>query len=183
MAIYVFRDDVSAELDADHLSKYLDDNGDGTEDAGLFNLLADAVDNEILGAIATLPQDVITALQTYLRYCGKVLFCSMAYRRKGVADDNNPFAKLAEGVRERLGEIQKGEVSFRQLKTMSFLIPARSSNPFASASERIENYGSSNPSYSSASGQLVLTATDGTQWRMVVSYSGGQVVHSWEEVG
>ena len=182
MSLYVYRSDIEAEIDNEHLTKFLADSETGEETEGLFTKLADAVDAEILGNIASLPQDVITALQAYLRHCGKVLFCSMAFRRKGVADEQNPFAKLAEGVRERLSEIQKGDVSFRQLKSLSFLVPARSSNPFAVASERIENIGSANPSYSSASGQLVLTATDGTQWRMVVSYSGGQVVHSWEAI-
>ena len=182
MGIYTVRADVEAEFDASHLSKYLSEDGTGTETAGLFNKLSDAVDHEILGSIATLPPEIVLALASYLRYVAKVLFCSMAYRRRGVADDANPWAKLAEGVRERLKEIQAGDLNFRQLKTLSYLVPARSFNKFSSASDRIENFSSATPSFSAPSGELVLTASDGTQWKMVVSYSGGQVVHSWEEV-
>lgn len=182
MAIYVNRNDIEAEIDSEHLARFLDDSGDGTEDAGLFNLLAESVDNEILGIIATLSTDVVTALQSYFRFCGKVLFCSLAYRRKGIANENNPFETIAKDVRTRLSEIQKGEVNFRQLKTLSYLAPARSFNKFSASSDRIENYATATPSITAPSGELVLTAPDGKQYKMVGTYSGGFLTHSWEEI-
>ena len=183
MAIYLNRNDIEAEFDATHLARFLDDSGDGAEDEGLFNSLADAVDNEILGIIAALPVAIVTNLQSYLRYAAKVLFCDMAYRRKGVANGDNPHSKIAETVRERLKDIQNGTLNFAQLKTLSFIVPSNSWNPFATTFSTISQTASATlPSYSTSSGDLILTATDGRQYKMVVSHANGAVVHSWEEV-
>ena len=179
---YLFRNDVEAEFDAEHLEKFLDDDGDGTEDVGLFAKLSAAVESEITGTIATLPADVITALQGYLRHCAKVLFCSLAYRRKGASNDSNPFEALAKDVRTRLADIQKGEIVFNQLKTLNYYVPARTYNKFLPTLESVENFGGAVNSVSSNSGELVLSLPDGKQYRMVAKYSGTQVVHSWEEV-
>lgn len=179
---YLNRNDVEAEFDAEHLEKFLDDDNDGAEDTGLFAKLSAAVESEIAGTIATLPADVITALAAYLRHCAKVLFCSLAYRRKGASAESNPFETLAKDVRTRLADIQKGEIVFNQLKSLNYYVPARSYNKFLPALDSVENFGGVVNSVSSDSGELVLTLPDGKQYKMVVSYAGTQVVHSWEEV-
>ena len=181
MALYVNRNDVTAEIDAQHLLKFMDDNKDGVEDAGLFNALAESVDNELLGIVAALPSDVALSLSSWLRSCGKYLFCSLAYRRKGAVGDANPYEKTVESIRQRLDEIQSGDISFRQVKTLSFLTPART-NVFSPSVSRIENFPSTTPSYTANSGELILTAEDGKTYKMVAVYSGSTVTHKWEEV-
>lgn len=182
MAVYIFRADVEAEIDGEHLTKFLSDSDTGEETVGLFNKLADSVDAEIMGHISSMPSNIVLALSPYFRHCGKVLFCSLAYRRKGIANESNPFEALAKEVRSRLAEIQKGEITFKQLKTFNYLIPSKSGNKFSKDSGKIENFCGASSSYTFESGELILTAPDGKKYQMVVSYSGGAVIHSWEEV-
>lgn len=104
MSNYVNRAWIAQRVPPQTLLEALDDNADGQEDDGLFDGLAESVSNDIdekLGPDAT----VATALRTS---AANILFCSLVYKRRGIADASNPWAKRETETLKELNDIATG---------------------------------------------------------------------------
>lgn len=171
---YVYRVDIEAEIDAEHLLAALDDDKDGAEDEGLFTELAASIDALIGGKM-----DMISAVSlptppvTFLRTCGRFMMCSLLMRRRGLSDESNPFAESAKDLMDQLTSIANGEQSVVP-KTLSIITTETTLNRF------IETEAES--STTSGSSAVTLTAPDGTVYEMKIKYVSGVVTHYWEEV-
>lgn len=175
MGIYVKREDIISEFDGDRLIYSLDDNGDGSEDEGLFDSLATSVD-----AIVASHADMIRKIgfpplpETFLRYCGRVFMCAMLVRRKGAADEMNPFAGPEREIRQRLERIESGEINIRP-KTFTMLTTMTTFHRFGPRDMQTS-------ATSDSAGDVVLPGPDGKKWRLKIKYLSGKPVHYWEEV-
>lgn len=105
MSNYVNRSWVETKVPSQHLLEALDDDGDGVEDDGLFDKLAESVSGDvdsIIGADAT----VGAALRTS---AANIFFCATIYKRRGVGDAANPWAGDATKMTKKLEAIATGE--------------------------------------------------------------------------
>lgn len=108
--MYVDKASVEAEFDALHMMEALDDDRNGAQDSGLFAKITARVDKRIQAAVA-----VSKALSgaspppQLLNECGCVFACAMIFRRRGVADSQNPFAEREKALAETLDGFGKGD--------------------------------------------------------------------------
>lgn len=176
---YVVRADIEAEFDDLHLLQALDDDGDGTEDAGLFNSLSASVD-----ALVSSHADMVSQLglptlpATFLRYCARIFMCALLIRRRGAVDEMNPFATPEKEIRSRLERIESGEIDVRP-KSFTMLTTTTAFHRFAD--EENPDDATATSSSTSAS-SLVLPGPDGKSWELKIKYLSGEPVHYWEEV-
>lgn len=174
---YVTRADIEAEIDSYHLTAALDDNKDGTEDSGLFTALAAAVDAQVSAHADMISQrGYSTPPATLLRYCARVFMCALLFRRRGTGDAENPYAAQEKELRDKLGQIESGELETRA-QSLSFITTVADSHKF---DKEYDDEITTEWTTTSATA-LVLSAPDGKQWSMRVKYLSGQVVHYWEE--
>lgn len=175
---YVVRADVEADFDDQHLLRALDDDGDGTEDAGLFAALAASVDAMVSGHADMISQLGLPTLPaTFLRYCARVFMDALLIRRRGAADEMNPFSSPEKDIRSRLERIESGEIDVRP-RSFSMLTTTTSFHRFADA----ENDTAEETSAATSATSLVLPGPDGKTWQLKLKYLSGQPVNYWEEV-
>ena len=175
---YVVRADIEAEFDDANLLRALDDDGDGTEDPGLFALLASSVDAMVSSHADMISQLGLPSLPaTFLRYCARVFTCALLVRRRGSVDEMNPFASPEREIRTRLERIESGEIDIKP-KTFAMLTTTTSFHRF----EDTENPDDEVASTSYEATSLILPGPDGKSWELKIKYLSGQPVHYWEEV-
>lgn len=105
---YCTKSQLEAMVPPARIVESLDDNGDGTEDTGLWEKVEEAVRKKIDGILgqrftvpfATPPTAVVEAALTL---CADTLF-----RRRGIVDEQNPWAKEARNTIERLQRMATG---------------------------------------------------------------------------
>ena len=175
---YVVRADIEAEFDDLHLLQALDDDGDGTEDSGLFTSLSATVDALVSSHADMISQLCLPTLPaTFLRYCARVFMCALLIRRRGAVDEMNPFATPEKEIRTRLERIESGEIDVRP-KSFTMLTTTTAFHRFADA----ENDEAAETSGSTTATSLVLPGPDGKSWQLKLKYLSGKPVHYWEEV-
>lgn len=111
MSQYVNRANIAAEFDPVHLTDALDDNRDGQEDEGLFERLAASVDTRILGFVERIRIRQNPPPVTWLRDAGTALMCALLFRRRGAAEEQNPFKKREDDVIDALMRMASGEAT------------------------------------------------------------------------
>lgn len=174
---YVNRMDIEAEFDDRHLISSLDDNGDGAEDAGLFDRLAASVDAKLTGYIDLFAQIGIPALPaTLLRYYARVMMCCLLFRRRGVAAEMNPFAEREDEIIKQLDFIADGETDIAP-RSFTMLTTTTGFHRFGDFDDA-PNGGSQS---GATCGDVTLAGPDGRCWRLKIKYLSGQPVHYWEE--
>ena len=179
MSIYVFRADIAAEFDLEHLVAALDDNKDSIEDAGLFDALATAVDAQVQAHVDLVAARGLPVLPaTYARQMAKTFMCALLFRRRGVEDGSNPFAKSETALREQVASIVSGDLPTVP-RTLSILTTESSSDQFIT---ELDEAATSSTTAATTTVVPIIEAPDGTKWRMKIKLSGGQVVSYWEEV-
>lgn len=110
MPEYVLIGDLEGELPPQFLVQALDDNGDGVADAGVWTKVLAAVSSEIdglLGQRFSVPFQ--NPLPAVVVHSARTLALATLYRRRGIEDKANPFAKAAESVRQKLAAIGSGK--------------------------------------------------------------------------
>ena len=111
------------------LIEALDDDSDGNEDAGVFDGLAESVSGDVdsmIGEDAT----VGVALRTM---AADIFLLSTLYRRRGIADAANPWAKQEADMKKKLDAIAKGEERIEP-------VPAPSGGTTRLIAERAKTY-------------------------------------------
>lgn len=111
MALEIQRAAVEAEFDAEHLREALDDNGDGVEDEGLFAKLAAQAAAEVEARAALVALAHPAPPQAFLERAAVACLCAMLFRRRGVADEQNPFAEKEQAAFAALDKLASGELS------------------------------------------------------------------------
>lgn len=176
---YVVRADIEAEFDDTNLLRSLDDDGDGTEDSGLFTALSASVDAQVASHADLTSQLGLPSLPaTFLRYAARVFMCALLLRRRGVVDEMNPFSTPEKEIRARLERIESGEIDVRP-RAFTMMTTSTTFERFADP----ENTAAASSSASSAAATgLILPGPDGKNWQLKLKYLSGQPVHYWEEV-
>ena len=108
---YVTRDQVAARIPPPVLNDALDDNGDGTEDAGLFDSIVAAASQEVDGYLAGLYNVPFTVPPAKVKAAAFAFVCEAIYQRRNV-----PFPKWlqdqVEFWRPHLTKVGNREVPF-----------------------------------------------------------------------
>ena len=109
---YTTRQAVEALIPPPLLLRALDDNGDGVEDAGLFDSLALGADAQVNGMISTryaLPLDI--PIPDIVTQSALYFLLESIYQRNGVGSGVNPWSQQAMQFREQLKRIGRGEIA------------------------------------------------------------------------
>lgn len=92
------------------MTQALDDNGDGQEDAGVFDAIALGVQEDIdgpLGSVYRVPFAV--PLPSIIHSIAKVLTCEALFKRRQVPDNLNPWVKPASDARATIKRLVVGD--------------------------------------------------------------------------
>jgi phage gp36-like protein len=107
---YVLQSEIEADIPPAFLLEALDDDNDGAEDPGLWDKVAASVATEIDGTLGqrfTTPfTDPIPAL---VKQAAKIFALEKLYARRGTPEAQNPWAKQAAAIREKLTMIATGD--------------------------------------------------------------------------
>lgn len=109
MSSYVTRAEVEAELPAKWLTEALDDNGDKTEDTGLFSAIVARASADVDGILGQRFETPFANPPPVAARAARVFVLATLYRRRMVPDDRNPYAKLEAEERARLSRIAAGD--------------------------------------------------------------------------
>lgn len=102
--------DITAEVGAQNIIPFLDDDGDGLADTGLLANIISLSDSYINGKLASIYTVPISPTPPFLRYCSLILSCERLYRRRMAPTEKNPYTSEADQIREQLTEIGNGEL-------------------------------------------------------------------------
>lgn len=109
--MYITRADVEAVVPADALARALESGvEDGPDDDAVFASMLASVEREVDGYLAgryALPPS--PSVPHLLSDATLKLFCELAYRRQGIVDDQNPWVKQADRIRDRLAAVAAGD--------------------------------------------------------------------------
>ncbi|HEY8898873.1 MAG TPA: phage protein Gp36 family protein [Chthoniobacterales bacterium] len=103
---YLTLDNLRGAIPAAHLLEALDDDNDGAEDAGIFDLVAAQAGEQIDGLLSarfTVP--FAAPLPSLVSLAARTFACELIYKRRGVEDDKNPWAAQANALRKQLQAI------------------------------------------------------------------------------
>lgn len=109
---YHTRESVAGTIPPAFLLEALDDDRDGVEDSGLYEVIAENASNEVdgfLGARVDVPmaEPVPIAVQASRIFCMEALYIRRGYSEE--TDPPNPWAAQAKAMRARLGRIASGD--------------------------------------------------------------------------
>jgi hypothetical protein len=103
---YVAHDDLLTYFSAQALLKFLDDNGDGEEDTGLFAKIVSGASQAVDGRLATTYQVPFSDPAPAKVKAACLIFVAEAfYKRRNVPPEKNPFFVEAEYWRHQLDAI------------------------------------------------------------------------------
>jgi phage gp36-like protein len=106
---YVEQSDLKGLIPEEYLTEGLDDDQSGVADTGVWpsvqQAVADDIDGRIGGRFAT-PLDPVPAI---VKAAAKAIALMFVYRRRGVADDQNPWAKDGKAWQDKLDLIGEGK--------------------------------------------------------------------------
>lgn len=109
---YATRSSLEAIIPPHFITQALDDDGDGKEDEGLWDIISAAVDSDINAYLSgryttpfpdPAPDLVVSA--------AKVFTAEALYARRGFESDRNPYTSRANKLRSQLESIGNGEGS------------------------------------------------------------------------
>lgn len=140
MSAYHTRASVAGSIPPDFLLEALDDDRDGIEDAGLYDVIAENASNEVdafLGARIAVPMATPApiAVQASRVFCLETLYARRGYSEK--TDPPNPWAVQAKALRERLGRIASGEEPLEADRSEAPIVAVYEPSRTTSASGRL----------------------------------------------
>jgi len=106
---YIDRASVIAKLPDRFLVEALDDDGDGEEDAGLFDGILANAEREIDGYVEGRYALPLSPVPAFLGTAALVLVLEALYYRRGFDGETNPWRNRASETRARLRRIASGE--------------------------------------------------------------------------
>ena len=116
--MYCTRADLEAVIPPQFITQALDDNGDGTEDEGLFDTICDAIDATIDGYLSGRFATPFSApVPPLVRDAARVFVSESLYQRRGYASDANPYTARANQLRKQLENIGNGNGSLGGVPT------------------------------------------------------------------
>lgn len=109
---YHTKESVAGSIPPAFLLEALDDDGDGIEDSGLYEVIAENASNEVdayLGSRVAVPMATPAplAVQASRVFCLETIYQRRGYSEK--SDPPNPWFAQAKALRTRLGRIASGE--------------------------------------------------------------------------
>lgn len=102
---------MQAEIPEPVLRDALDDDGDGQADAGLLDQIIVNASDEINGLIGGRYTTPLVTPPSVVKRAALVFSCEAVYRRRRNGDDQNPYRKTADALRQVLKDIGAGKLS------------------------------------------------------------------------
>jgi len=106
---YIVKADLKGLIPEEFLNAALDDDGAACADAGTWDAVADAVEDEINGRLAQTFAVPISPVPEVLKAAARAIAAYVLYQRRAVADEANPWSDQAKYWRDKLDSIGSGE--------------------------------------------------------------------------
>ena len=107
---YISKNDLLTYFSPDDLMAALDDDNDGSEDAGLLASIIENCSSDIDGALSSIYATPFNPVPPMVRNSCLIFVCEAIYARRRTPDQLNPFKDRAAMLRKRLGKIGDGEL-------------------------------------------------------------------------
>ncbi len=107
---YILHEDLKGDIPDQFLMEALDDDEDGVADAGIFDQIESRARERIdgiLGQRFTVP--FTGPLPPIVKSSARILVLSALYKRRGLIEEKNPWAKEEVAVLKKLDAIASGE--------------------------------------------------------------------------
>lgn len=108
---YTTRAKVEAKIPPAFVLEALDDDGDATEDTGVFDTVVDTAGDEIEGYLEGRYALPLATVPTLLKNAGLIFTCESLYERRGYVSENNPWHGRANRMRDQLEAIRDGDAA------------------------------------------------------------------------
>ncbi len=109
---YTTQAKVQAVLPAAFVTQALDDDENGSADSGLLDAIIGTVEDEINGLLTPAVTVPITGTVPYqVQTAALAMTCAALYRRRGIADEGNPWKDREDKARELMADIGAGKVA------------------------------------------------------------------------
>ena len=107
---YVLQTDLKGLIPDEYLTSALDDDASGVADSGVWDSIVSSVASDIDARLAPgYRTPLAEPLPDLVKAAAKFLALYFAYKRRQIADDQNPWAAEAKSYRERLDRVGRGE--------------------------------------------------------------------------
>lgn len=117
---YVTRAQVNGKIPAAVLNDALDDDGDGTEDAGAFDGIVATASLEVDGYLSGLFSVPFSNPPPKVQTAALIFVLEILYQRRQIETEKNPFTKPALWWREHLQKVGNRELPFDAATPKSF---------------------------------------------------------------
>ena len=108
---YFLRSELEAKVPASIILQALDDDADGVEDVGNWDLLVADVQRQIDGRLeAQFAVPLAEPLPQVIREAAVILAAETIFLRRGKGGDDNPWVNQANAMRARLEKIGAGDL-------------------------------------------------------------------------
>lgn len=106
---YTSQAEIEAAIPPAFLLEATDDDASGAADTDLLAAIISMVENEINGLLQPAISTPITGtVPAKVKHAALVLSCEALYRRRGIANEGNPWSEQAKDVREEFKKIGEG---------------------------------------------------------------------------
>jgi hypothetical protein len=106
---YITQNELKGLIPDEYLSQAMDDESAGAATDGVWASISAAVDEEIDGRLAASYATPIAPAPKSLKAAAKSIALCLIYKRRGIANDQNPWVTDAEYWRKKLDEIGQGK--------------------------------------------------------------------------
>jgi phage gp36-like protein len=107
---YILRADIEAEAPTAVLAQALDDDGDGFEDLGLFDKIAERASSDVDGILGQrFEVPFLSPVPPIVSRAARIFFLAAMYRRRQVREEDNPYAAQEREMAAKLGRIATGD--------------------------------------------------------------------------
>lgn len=107
---YITQSDIAGQVPAAFLLQALDDDGDGLADAGIWDGIVSAAQNEIDGRLAAAYSVPFSSpVPALIKAVCSVLALWLVYKRRGITGAANPWDELANKWLDKLNKVGEGK--------------------------------------------------------------------------
>lgn len=106
---YCTQSQLESRIPPARMIEALDDNGDGEQDSGLWEKVEAAIAQEIDGILGQRYAVPFAPVPFAVALAAQALCADALFRRRGITDELNPWAKEAREVRARLQRMATGK--------------------------------------------------------------------------
>lgn len=107
---YFTRDEAITRIPGNDFTPFLDDNGDGIEDPGLYDTIVSVASNAADSLVSAIYATPFPTPPPKIKEAALIFFCEICYQRRNTPEEKNFFKPQADMWRQLLAQIGSGKI-------------------------------------------------------------------------